>query len=200
MANSGSARMEYISGRYSLSGHDGHPTINWQLDVNSINKDTRKATINYQVVAGGDYWSGAQDGYAWIETGRTYINIAGNGFYIGRSQWYKGSTIKTGSFEIQYSEDGNYSFSIYGWSHVFVGDSIAAGYSDETARANVGINGSTTSKQTFTLDKVSFYSRAHNASGTATKYVYKTTDRGASWQKCNFYKTTNSGNNWSKVT
>lgn len=54
----------------------------------------------------------------------------------------------------------------------------------------------------FDLSTVDVYTKVYGGSSnnfSKGKYVYKTTDYGQHWSKCNAYKTTNSGRNWPKV-
>ena len=97
-----------------------------------------------------------------------------------------------GTVPISYDDNGNASFTVYGVFQCLYG----AG-SDK----RVYLNKDRTPIQ---VDQIERFSRSpvtttNGATWTKDKYVWKTTDYGATWSKCNMYKTTDSGTNWSKV-
>ena len=119
-------------------------------------------------------------GYASTSDGWTF-----NGYY----RTY--GTLAEGSKIIYYDDDGNTSFSVLGAFQCLYGAS-----SDK--RVWIEAN-------QIVPDQIERFSKSYISSNNGnnwnqTKYVYKTTDYGTTWTKCNLYKTTNNGSNWNKIT
>ena len=58
--------------------------------------------------------------------------------------------------------------------------------------------------ETIYPDRIERFNKARGSNNSGSswsqdKYVWKTTDYGATWKKCNVYRSTNSGSTWSKV-
>lgn len=198
--------------------------IYFYWNITNIDTVAGTATLNYKLYG---YNSSAKTKYQVFGTDRNYFQLdgvkiwnvtdAGNGtksrpypmytredqdkqttHYVSTSTGYtfngyvkKFGILAKGSKTIQYDDDGNTSFTVYGVFQCLYGTG-----SDKRIYIT---------SQTVTPDKIERYSKSKNtvnsgASWTGDKYVWKTTDYGATWSKCYLYKTTDSGSNWSKLT
>lgn len=174
--------------------------VSWRLYCDCTKQYHLFQDVNYFRINGQTVWS---QNTTYSSSGRTIYNgycppgnaiLDGNeyydrnGDYTGIVRWVRGwGNIASGSFVINYSEDGYASFSVDGYFNWYM----------------------STNKQylnsSFSLDRIETYSkirRSTNSGGTWTKdrFIYKTTDHGATWKKCNLYKSTNNGNSWSRVS
>jgi hypothetical protein len=108
--------------------------------------------------------------------------------------WFvKWGVLAEGSRTIYYNDDGYASFRVYGAFHCYYYAS------DNNLSQRVWIN------EVVSPDRIERFNKAYGTGNSGSswgrdKYVWKTTDYGATWKKCNVYKTTNSGSSWSKIT
>lgn len=95
-------------------------------------------------------------------------------------------------FTVPIDDNGNCTISVYGYLD------IQARYLHDGSWQTYRECGPTS----FDLSTVDVYTKVYGGSSnnfSKVKYVYKTTDWGATWHKVNAYKTTNGGSSWTKV-
>lgn len=102
--------------------------------------------------------------------------------YLGFN-WYE----KTATYRMNYPDEGGIA--------VYM-EEADTGYSDSWGNFQWG---SPVNSPQGTITAPENHSKVYDAAGNKTKYVWKTTDRGVNWTKCDAYKLWNNGNSYEKI-
>ena len=173
------------------------PSDNWGIAVEwkrtGVNIDSQNCTIQARIRL-YFYTSqiGKRDGYITINGSRVNVSTPAHSNYTDPNtfKWKESSNWAT--FTVPLNDNGDCTISVYGYLDV---------------KANRIVNGHyvsyrETGPQSFSLDHVDLHNKVYGGTSnnfTKNRYVYKTTDWGQTWVKCDAYKTTNSGSSWTKV-
>lgn len=177
------------------TGDNWKINVFWERKAGSVNVDNLTCVVKAQI--GLYFWSseiGNRNGTITINGAAKSVTTPAHNDYSGDSGagYHYGVYSNWVEFTVPIDDDGNCSIKVEGYLD------IKAKYLNN----GVWQTYRTCGPKTFSLDKVDVYTKVHGGSSnnfSKTKYVYKTTDYGQHWNKCNAYKTTNSGSRWDKV-
>ena len=180
------------------SGNTGlGPGDNWRINVfwerydDGVDVDNLTCKIKARI--GLYYWSseiGNRNGTITINGTKKSVTTPAHNDYSGG--YHYGVYSGWAEFTVPIDDDGNCSINVEGYLDIqarYLSNGVWQTYRE-------------CGPKSFSLSKVDVYTKVYGGSSnnfSKGKYVYKTTDYGQHWSKCNAYKTTNSGRDWPKV-